>query len=380
MARCAVFRYSPPMPDRATAEGTAAYKARFADQTASGHFRPIQDLWASSVGLGTYLGEPDRDTDEAYRRAIVAAVGNGCNVIDTAINYRFQQSERAVGAALREVFTAGSLKREEIIVATKGGYLPFDGSPPRDPRRWFHDTFEVSGIATASDLVAGCHCMTPAYLRHQLAASLRNLRLQSVDVYYLHNPETQLQEVPRDEFMRRMREAFRMLEEAAAAGQLRFYGTATWNGYRQPPSAADSLSLNELVDLAAEVGGGNHHFRVIQVPFNLAMLEAVARQNQRVNGDMVSCVEAARRLGITVMSSASILQGRLSQRLPADVRELFPQLRTDAQRAIQFVRSAPGIATALVGMKRVEHVQENLETAGVAPLAEDQFEALFRRE
>ena len=86
----------------ATPEGTERYRARF-DQAAEGHFRQEQGLVMSSIGLGTYLGEADERTDELYRRAVVRAVELGCNVIDSAINYRFQRSERSVGAALADL-------------------------------------------------------------------------------------------------------------------------------------------------------------------------------------------------------------------------------------------------------------------------------------
>jgi len=232
-------------------------------------------------------------------------------------------------------------------------------------------------LVTLDDLVAGCHCIAPAYLRHQLATSLRNLGLDCVDIYYLHNPEAQLGELAHDEFLARMRAAFATLEEAAAAGQIRQYGVATWNGLRQPLSARDHLSLQALVQLAQEVGGHDHHFRVVQAPFNLAMPEALTRRTQRIDGETVSLLEAARHLGITVMASASILQGKLRRLAPA-VSDIVGGLQTDAQRAIQFVRSTPGLTTALVGMKQATHVEENLATARVAPLEAAQFATLFR--
>jgi len=366
------------MPDHATADGTAAYERRFADRLAPGHFRAALGLQVSSIGVGTYLGDADARTDAAYVRAIGAALQRGCNVIDSAINYRFQRSERSIGAALATAFAAGNLRRAEVVVATKGGYLSFDGEAPHNPDRWFHETFVDTGVATPDDLAAGCHCMTPPYLRHQLATSLRNLQLHSVDVYYVHNPETQLGEVDRPVFESRLRAAFAQLEEAVAAGQIRVYGVATWNGLRQPENARDHLSLAKLAQLAAEAGGRDHHFRIVQAPFNLAMPEALTRRNQRIDGETMSLLDAARRLDITVMASASILQGQLSRRLPAQLSEILIGLHSDAQRAIQFVRSTAGVTTALVGMQQATHVEENLATALVSPVAPAEFAKLFR--
>lgn len=368
------------LPGHATPEGTDRHRRRFAARVADGHFRRFQELWLSSVGLGTYLGDEDARTDEQYRRAVTRAVELGCNVLDSAINYRHQRSERAVGEALALMVRAGRISRDEIVVATKGGFVPFDGGYPPDPRAYFQETFVHPGIMRPEDLVAGCHCMTPAYLRHQLERSRQNLGLDCVDIYYLHNPETQLQEVPRDRFLDRLHEAFATLEGAVAQGRIRMYGTATWNGYRQPPSARDYLSLSELAALAREVGGPDHHFRVIQLPHNLGMPEALTRANQQVDGEWVSTLEAASRLGILTMASASILQGQMARGLPPLVGEALPGLTTDAQRAIQFVRSTPGLGVALVGMKQIAHVEENLATAGVPPAPLEDLQRVFRRD
>ena len=89
-------------------------------------------------------------------------------------------------------------------------------------------------------------------------------------------------------------------------------------------------------------------------------------------------LEAASRTGITVVSSASILQAKLAKELPDEFASSMPGLTTDAQRAIQFTRSAPGITTALVGMSRTEHVVENLGVARVSPLDREQYLQYFR--
>jgi aryl-alcohol dehydrogenase-like predicted oxidoreductase len=117
------------MPGRATAQGTLRYAARFQGRSASGHFREITGgLVLSSIGIGTYLGDPDDATDQRYTAAVVASVEGGVNVIDTAINYRFQRSERAVGAALQQLRSNG-FSREEFVLCTKAGFLTPDGLP-----------------------------------------------------------------------------------------------------------------------------------------------------------------------------------------------------------------------------------------------------------
>ncbi len=363
-------------PICATTEGTSRYAERFASQTAPGHFRRQQNLLMSTIGIGTYLGHWDDATDRLYEESVRRAVELGCNVIDSSINYRFQRSERNIGAALKQLFEAGKASRDEIIIATKGGYFPFDDEMPRDPRAWIKKNILDTGAARAEDIV-DTHCMSASYLDNQLSRSLENLGLECVDIYYIHNPESQLDRIARDEFLRRIRAAFEFLEKAVADGRIKIYGTATWNGYRQPPRAKGYLSLAELEKIAREIAGPEHHFRAIQLPYNLAMPEAHISPNQKVGDKYVSSLEAADHFGITVMCSASMLQARLAGNLPDFIRQSLVGLTSDAQRAIQFVRSTPGVTTALVGMSHRAHVEENMMAARVAPLSLEDFNRMI---
>ena len=187
----------------ATPEGTRRYAARF-PKAAEGHFRDAQRLAVSSLGIGTYLGNPDEKTDRGYTAAIVEAAKNGINVMDAAINYRFQRSERSIGAAVTELSAAG-IARDELVLCTKAGYLTPDGEMPRDPNEYFFREYIQPGVLSAKDIVGGGHCMTPRFLKNQLGRSLRNMRVDCVDVFYLHNPETQLSEVPKADFLERIR-------------------------------------------------------------------------------------------------------------------------------------------------------------------------------
>lgn len=373
---------SSPIPttDRisgyATREATERYAQRFAGRAAAGHFRQISGgILASSVGIGTYLGEPDAATDRAYTESIIAAVEGGFNVVDAAINYRFQRSERSVGAALKQLVARG-FSREEIILCTKAGFLTPDGEMPSDPDEYFAREYLSKQVFRPEDIAQGCHCMSPAFLADQLERSRNNLGVECIDVFYLHNPETQLEEIGRDAFRDRAAAAFTFLEAAVADGKIGAYGMATWNAFREERRSPGYLSLEEVASIARETAGENHHFRFVQLPFNLAMPEALTRPNQIVTGKTMAMVQAARALGITLITSAALLQGQLTKKLPAYVEEALG-LHNNAALAVQFARSAPGITTALVGMSRVEHVKANLELVGIEPAPRDQFLKLF---
>ena len=366
------------IPGYATPEGTARFRERFAWRL-PGHFREAHGLWLSSIGLGTYLGEPTAACDSRYREAIVRAVQMGTNVLDSAVNYRHQRSERAIAAALSSSIAEGTVQRDEIFLATKGGFLTFDADEPDDPSAYFEERLIRTGLVRPEEVAAGCHVMSPRYLENQIEVSRKNLGVETIDLYYVHNPETQLNEVSRPEFFRRLKAAFAALEKALAEGKIRAYGTATWNAYRVGTGSREAIPLKEVLCAAEEVGGKGHHFRAVQLPFNLAMPEALTANTQPTDDGQVPVLQVARAHGVMVFASASLLQSQLSRGLPPEIQKWFPGLRTDAQRAIQFVRSTPGITCALVGMGREEHVEENLATASVSWLSLEDFRAIFSR-
>lgn len=364
------------VPGRATPEGTQRYSQRFAGRVAPGHFRQIAGgILASSIGSGTYLGEPDTPTDHGYTESVIAAIEGGFNVVDSAINYRFQRSERSVGAALKRLIASG-FSRDELILCTKAGFLTPDNDLPADADEYFAREYLSRQLFRPEDIAQGCHCMSPAFLTDQLERSRNNLAVECIDVFYLHNPETQLPEIGRAAFRGRVAAAFAFMESAVADGKIAAYGMATWNAFREDPRSPGYLSLEEMALIARETAGENHHFRFVQLPFNLAMPEALTRPNQTVGGKTMAMVQAARSLGITLVTSAALLQGQLTKKLPSYVEDALG-LHTNSALALQFARSAPGVATALVGMSRVEHVKANLQLVGTEPAPRDQFLKLF---
>ncbi len=383
------------MKPHATDEGTRRYAERFAGRSGNAHFVSIPDpdarrnttdnpnaapdsgLAVSTLGIGTYLGDPDQATDAAYTEAVIAAVESGFNVVDTAINYRLQRSERSIGAALAELARRG-FTREEILLCTKAGYLTPDGDMPANPEAYFRAEFIEKGILRAEDIAAGCHAMSPRYLADQLDRSLRNLGVECVDVFYLHNPETQLAEIALGDFLARIGAAFMWLETMVAEGKICAYGMATWNGFRVPQDSPEHLSLAAIESVAREIKGDKHHFRYVQLPVNLSMTEALTLPNQDFQDKQTTIVEAASGLGVQIIASASLLQGRVARRLPPFVAQAIG-LEDDAQRALQFARSLPGVTTALVGMRHAEHARANAKLFAMPLMTEDQFAKLFSR-
>ncbi|MGH9318186.1 MAG: aldo/keto reductase [Thermoanaerobaculia bacterium] len=360
---------------RATAEGTRRFANR--SRAVPEHFRPAAGVLVSSIGLGTYLGSEDGPTDQGYESAIATALESSINVFDSAINYRGQKSERAIGRALGRVIAEGRIARDEVFVSTKGGYLPHDAEDPRDPRRYILETFIEPGLAPRADIAQGGHCMAPAYLRDQIRRSRENLGLATIDLYYLHNIEAQRSSVDAATFRKRLVAAIEVLEGSVEVGDIGAWGLATWDGLRAPPEHPEHLSIQATLEIAREVAGEKQHFAAVQLPVNLAMAQGIGYPSQETDGERLPALAAARALKLAAFGSASLLQGRLAADLPEEIVQAFPEAATGAQRALQFSRSAPGMTTSLVGVSSLAHARDSFALAAVPPAAPERVIGLF---
>lgn len=88
----------------------------------------------------------------------------------------------------------------------------------------------------------------------QVDRSRKNLGLETIDIYYLQNPEVQLLAMSRDEFNGRLVNAFKTLEELCGEGKICIYGVSSWNGFRVPYESEDHLSLEDCVQAAYAAG------------------------------------------------------------------------------------------------------------------------------
>lgn len=350
----------------ATTKGTAKFKDRHKNDK---HFRFLNGLYLTSVGMGTYLGSASKEEDEMIVNAIKLSVSSGAmNVIDTAINYRAQRSERAIRRALEEMEW---ISRDKIFISTKNGYITDDADLNMDIWQYIQTRLINTNIIKPEDISSGYHCMKISYLEDQLERSRRNLGLECIDLLYLHNAiESQVHDVGRDVFMKMLRDVFEFYEEKRREGKIRYYGLATWNCFRVRENNIEYLNLYDVVKMAEGINA-DHGFKFIQLPFNLAMSEAWTLKNQYIDNEQMNIIDAADRLGIGVFTSVPLMQGKILDKIPE-----FVNIRSPALRCLQFARSAGVIP--LVGQKRLEHVKENIKIADIEPLSKKAFERLFR--
>lgn len=339
------------------------------------HFREFRGLKLSSLGIGTYLGSLDAETDELVEEAVFQSVSSGAvNVIDTAINYRLQRAERSVGRALKRLGGEG-IGREALLVCTKNGYLSSDGELSTDFWAYIQDEFIKPGKLRQEEIAGEAHSMAVPFLREQLRRSMANLSLGCVDVLYLHNAaESWLAEIGYQQFIEKLREVFSLYEEERKKGHIAYYGMASWSCFRVSEGEAEHVNLEDVVEAARSIGGEGHGFKFLQLPFNVAMNEALTQKNQRVAGEPLTTFEAARRLGVGVFTSVPLSQGRLLS------HTRVPRLEgSKALSLIQFARSAhPAVVAPLIGQKSPEHASENLRIAMTPPLDESGFGQTYK--
>jgi aryl-alcohol dehydrogenase-like predicted oxidoreductase len=358
----------------ATPEGTKKFADR--QQVASQqNYKNIHNLTLSNVGVGTYLGNPDTETDKLVEEAIKKSVLGGINVIDTAINYRAQKAERSMRNAISQLINNNDISREEIFVSTKNGYVTNDGDIQEDLMQYVMREYGKTGIVNEGDISPGYHCMTLPYLNDQLERSLKNLGLECIDLMYLHNSVEGQTHLPRDQFLKNLKEVFDFYEKKRKDGKIRFYGMATWECFRTTPENPLFLELAEVMDLAIQAGGNEHGFRFIQLPFNLMLDQAYMTKNHGVDGKTVSALEAAQKFNLGVFTSVPLMQGKL---LTTNIIPEFGNSSVSV-RLLQFVRSTPGITAPLIGHKSESHVKENMDIMKIPPLSELEFNDLVKK-
>jgi aryl-alcohol dehydrogenase-like predicted oxidoreductase len=364
----------------ATKEATFSYLKQFSKYSKD-FYRFDGDVFVSSIGLGTFRKEPYREENYVvnYKDSIKTAILNGINLIDTAINYRYQISEREIGEALSELFSENKASRDQVVITSKAGFLPLDFPFPENPYKWIEENVIDKKLATKEDIIVDQHCMTPKYLRWSVEQSLQNLGLETLDILFLHNPEMQLGYVDYKELKKRIKKAFELFEKLVAEGKIRHYGIATWNGFLYDEGHTEYMSLKDIVEIAQEVGGKEHHFKYVQAPYNIAKTAAYNYSNQKgPDGKYYTLMQIIHGYGLKMMGSSSLLQANIFQKkFDKKVGELLGTSDfSDLLSALQFARSS-NVVSSLFGAVDPGHVENNLILAYLPNASKENVSALF---
>lgn len=283
---------------RALAENTKDFAEKFPALL----YKPLgkTGFTVSACGFGAY--RIDFRVKEHYE-ALEYAISNGINLIDTSANYSDGGSEVLIGNVLEEMINNGKLLREEIVIVSKGGYI--QGKNLAAAKKMKEDGVGYRDVTEYAENI--WHCIHPDFLRDQITLSLERLKLETIDVYLLHNPEYFLDsplakdlelDVLRHEYYSRIKKAFACLEEEVKAGRISYYGISS-NSFVKSSDDPVFTSLKNCVDASNEISEDNN-FYAIELPLNLYEKGALLHKNQV--GDTFNVLEYAyeSELGILV--------------------------------------------------------------------------------
>jgi len=368
----------------ATRAATAEYVRTTGASCGEGHYSDFlnQHLQLSSLGLGTFPGAATDEVDRDYAAIVERALRNGINVIDTAAHYRYGRSMAAVGAGLRRAF-ARDIRRDQIYVIGKGGFLRFDDGPPADLDTWFEQEIARKGLGTKEDLT-GVHCLAPGYIAQQIDELRTATGLETLDAFLIDQPELHIPRLGKETLNRGLQSVFAVCEQAVRQGKICSYGISTFDGFRVETDYAMFQSLASLLGLAETaartVGSNGHHFRVVQLPFNALMNEGFTRFNQATGqGNVASTLQAAYQLRLFVIGSHGLAKGKLAVTEFEALRIAVPDCRNDAQRALQFNRSTPGLGVSLAGISLPAHLDDLIEVSRLPTMKRENYLQLYRR-
>lgn len=317
---------------RATVEATTALAAA----SPAGTFTLLgtTGLQVSRAGFGGY-----RITAEvgSHAQALQFALQHGVNLVDTSTNYADGGSEDLIGRSLETLTADGQLSRAQVVVVSKAGYL--QGSNYRLSRERAKEGRPFEDLVEAGEGLE--HCIHPEFLADQLGRSLERLKLETLDVFLLHNPEYYLEwaakrgiapQDARKAYYRRIRGAFEHMEEEAQRGRIGCYGVSS-NTLPAASHEPEFTSLAALWDIAESISE-RHRFRVVQLPFNLLESGAALEANQP-DGCTVLEAAAARGIGVLVNRPLNAFTGSRLIRL-ADIAQAR---RQETNEIIQKIRA-----------------------------------------
>jgi aryl-alcohol dehydrogenase-like predicted oxidoreductase len=315
-------------------------------------YRKSPMFYTSPIALGTHLGDMNEKDSKLYREGIEYGLMNGLNFIDTAINYRGMRSERDVGYVVKSLIDKGIINRDEIIISTKGGIIPGDIEANLVPKEYLQKILLGGGIIKKSDLNIvdnHRHVLTPNYYKFAIETSKKHLNLNTIDIYYIHNPEISMMTLGPEHFYKQLRKLFSFMEEQVQIGNIKYYGLATWLGLINDTNQEGYISLEEVLNTAKSVAGEEHHFKFIQFPLNKHLNKGIEKQNQKVNGKWLSLVDAAEELRIISTTSAPFNLGKSIDKA------------NNPQAILLEVIQNKGIFSTMIGMKQIEHIKENIQ-------------------
>jgi aryl-alcohol dehydrogenase-like predicted oxidoreductase len=258
----------------------------------------------AKIGFGCY--RIDNRIEEHFN-ALHKAIESGIRIIDTSANYCDGRSEILIGNVLNDLISNGKLKREDVVLITKGGYI--QGNNYQFALKKLKNATPFPDVVEFEEGL--WHCIHPEFLEDQINRQLHRLDQNEngyIDIYLLHNTEYYLRNARKNAFekeesqkiyYKRIKEAFVYLEEKVKEGKIKYYGISS-NTFPLSDVLFDFTSLEKVYEIAQEINPDNH-FKYVQLPFNLLESEAALSKNQCCHTKTV--FEFAKENGLKVITN-----------------------------------------------------------------------------
>ena len=284
----------------------------------------------SSLALGAMnFGAIGRTTQDEASGIVDAALDAGINVIDTADVYGYGQSEEMVGRAI-----AG--RRDDIVLATKAA-LPMDDERNHlgGSRRW---------------------------LMMELERSLGRLGVDHVDLYQVHRWDPAVSD----------EETLSALTDLQRAGKIRYFGSSTFPAYRivQAQWASREHHLGRYVTEQPSYSVLQRGIEAHVLPVTEEYGMGVLAWSPLASGWLSGAIRAGQEIRT---SRSGVMQQRFDVSLPANRARLDAVERlvkvadesglTLIQLALGFVTAHPGVTSAIIGPRTLDHLHSQLAAA-----------------
>jgi aryl-alcohol dehydrogenase-like predicted oxidoreductase len=306
-------------------------------------------LLVSQLALGTMTFTSGKDSykilgsvgQEEADKMIKKSVDIGINFFDTADIYAEGESEIILGQSFRNL----GIAREEVVIASK-----------------------AAGRTGAGRNDVGA---SRGHIMNAVEASLKRLKTDYIDLYQIHA----------DDFVTPVEETLGALNDLVTQGKVRYIGVSNWHAWK----IADALGISERKNLA--------RFETVQGYYSLA--------SRDVERELAPLMEA-KKMGLLVWGplAGGLLSGRYdrnnqkaedSRRSAADFPivdkerawNIIDTLKPIAEAhgtsiasvALAWLMTRPVVTSVLVGAKRLEQLEENLEAANLE-LTDDEIRQL----
>jgi aryl-alcohol dehydrogenase-like predicted oxidoreductase len=290
----------------------------------------MTELEVSPIAFGTWElgGEWGAVDEERGVEAIRIARELGVNFFDTAQGYGFGASERLLGVALRDDLES---RREEVVIATKGGLRMSDQGLVRDS--------------------------SPEWLRSGVEASLKALGVEHIDVYQVHWPD------PKVPFA----ESAGALQELVDAGKIRHVGVSNFDAAQM----ADFARTRPVETLQPPYDLFRREIEREILPYCAAHDIGVLVYGPLAHGLLTGALDerTAFRPG-DWRSEAPFFKGADYRRNVEAVRELERFASEDleisvSRLAIAWTLANPAVQVAIVGTRSQGHIEDAVAAAAL---------------